>query len=254
MMVTNVFQERIAKAHGSQCGFCTPGIVMSMYALLRNNPTPQMAEVEEAFHGTPRQWHLRISVSNDTLQQKAMLCFYFPFQETCVVAPATDPSWRGSRLSLWSVNSHNNWAVWCWTGSFVSEMCKIKDKPHMQFTPLSSCRRAAAVGAAAWATAAVWLMATETETRRARLMYVHFFTTCFLSRFIIFTTIWSLWFSGSHIFIQRGWICTSWPHAGSHFPPRTNGKQQIPLSIETLPRSSPKMLKHRPVFWFNTVV
>ncbi|XP_041638284.1 xanthine dehydrogenase/oxidase-like [Cheilinus undulatus] len=44
-------QERIAKAHGSQCGFCTPGIVMSMYALLRNNPKPRMADVEEAFHG-----------------------------------------------------------------------------------------------------------------------------------------------------------------------------------------------------------
>ncbi|CDK27172.1 unnamed protein product [Kuraishia capsulata CBS 1993] len=28
-------QERIAKYHGSQCGFCTPGIVMSMYSLLR---------------------------------------------------------------------------------------------------------------------------------------------------------------------------------------------------------------------------
>ncbi|XP_062236272.1 xanthine dehydrogenase/oxidase [Platichthys flesus] len=44
-------QERIARAHGSQCGFCTPGIVMSMYALLRNNPTPRMTEVEEAFQG-----------------------------------------------------------------------------------------------------------------------------------------------------------------------------------------------------------
>ncbi|KAM9836215.1 xanthine dehydrogenase/oxidase [Aulostomus maculatus] len=44
-------QERIAKAHGSQCGFCTPGIVMSMYALLRNNPAPKMADVEEAFQG-----------------------------------------------------------------------------------------------------------------------------------------------------------------------------------------------------------
>ncbi|XP_034034746.1 xanthine dehydrogenase/oxidase [Thalassophryne amazonica] len=44
-------QERIAKAHGSQCGFCTPGIVMSMYALLRNNPTPKMADVEVAFQG-----------------------------------------------------------------------------------------------------------------------------------------------------------------------------------------------------------
>ncbi|KIX06271.1 xanthine dehydrogenase, molybdopterin binding subunit [Rhinocladiella mackenziei CBS 650.93] len=29
-------QERIAKLHGSQCGFCTPGIVMSIYAMIRN--------------------------------------------------------------------------------------------------------------------------------------------------------------------------------------------------------------------------
>lgn len=81
MSVTNVFQERIAKAHGSQCGFCTPGIVMSMYALLRNNPTPRMADVEEAFHGTPRQWDMLLPVSakNDTLQK--MMCFYFPFRK-----------------------------------------------------------------------------------------------------------------------------------------------------------------------------
>lgn len=44
-------QERIAKAHGSQCGFCTPGIVMSMYALLRNSPTPSMTDLEVAFQG-----------------------------------------------------------------------------------------------------------------------------------------------------------------------------------------------------------
>ncbi|RDD44277.1 Xanthine dehydrogenase/oxidase [Trichoplax sp. H2] len=41
-------QERIAKAHGSQCGFCTPGFAMSMYALLRNNPEPTEEEIEEA--------------------------------------------------------------------------------------------------------------------------------------------------------------------------------------------------------------
>lgn len=29
-------QERMSKMHGSQCGFCTPGIVMSLYALVRN--------------------------------------------------------------------------------------------------------------------------------------------------------------------------------------------------------------------------
>ncbi|XP_037384165.1 xanthine dehydrogenase/oxidase isoform X1 [Talpa occidentalis] len=44
-------QERIAKSHGSQCGFCTPGIVMSMYTLLRNQPQPSMEEIEDAFQG-----------------------------------------------------------------------------------------------------------------------------------------------------------------------------------------------------------
>ncbi|KJK81478.1 Xanthine dehydrogenase [Metarhizium anisopliae BRIP 53293] len=44
-------QERVAKGNGSQCGFCTPGIVMSLYALLRNNETPTEHDVEEAFDG-----------------------------------------------------------------------------------------------------------------------------------------------------------------------------------------------------------
>ncbi|KAM4772306.1 xanthine dehydrogenase/oxidase [Rhinophrynus dorsalis] len=44
-------QERIAKSHGSQCGFCTPGIVMSMYTLLRNTPEPTMDDIENAFQG-----------------------------------------------------------------------------------------------------------------------------------------------------------------------------------------------------------
>lgn len=44
-------QERLAKAHGSQCGFCTPGIIMSMYALLRSNPKPTMKDMEIAFQG-----------------------------------------------------------------------------------------------------------------------------------------------------------------------------------------------------------
>lgn len=32
----HALQERLAKMHGSQCGFCTPGIVMSLYAMVRN--------------------------------------------------------------------------------------------------------------------------------------------------------------------------------------------------------------------------
>ncbi|KAK9500947.1 hypothetical protein O3M35_002104 [Rhynocoris fuscipes] len=44
-------QERIAKNHGTQCGFCTPGIVMSMYSLLRNQVKPSMDDLEEALQG-----------------------------------------------------------------------------------------------------------------------------------------------------------------------------------------------------------
>uniref|UniRef100_A0A3Q3WW16 Uncharacterized protein n=1 Tax=Mola mola TaxID=94237 RepID=A0A3Q3WW16_MOLML len=44
-------QERIAKAHGSQCGFCTPGMVMSMYALLRNKPQPTLEDITQALAG-----------------------------------------------------------------------------------------------------------------------------------------------------------------------------------------------------------
>ncbi|KAG9329842.1 hypothetical protein JZ751_028951 [Albula glossodonta] len=44
-------QERIAKAHGSQCGFCTPGMVMSMYTLLRNKPQPTMEDITQALGG-----------------------------------------------------------------------------------------------------------------------------------------------------------------------------------------------------------
>ncbi|XP_017011536.2 xanthine dehydrogenase-like [Drosophila takahashii] len=44
-------QERLAKAHGSQCGFCSPGMVMSMYALLRNAEKPSMRDLEMTFQG-----------------------------------------------------------------------------------------------------------------------------------------------------------------------------------------------------------
>ncbi|XP_006862099.1 PREDICTED: aldehyde oxidase-like [Chrysochloris asiatica] len=44
-------QERIAKSHGTQCGFCTPGMVMSMYTLLRNHPEPSEEQLTEALGG-----------------------------------------------------------------------------------------------------------------------------------------------------------------------------------------------------------
>lgn len=45
-------QESLARAHGSQCGFCTPGFIMSMYALLRSSQTPPSEEqIEECLAG-----------------------------------------------------------------------------------------------------------------------------------------------------------------------------------------------------------
>jgi len=44
-------QERIACMNGSQCGFCTPGQVMSMYSLLRENQAPTPEEVEACLEG-----------------------------------------------------------------------------------------------------------------------------------------------------------------------------------------------------------
>uniref|UniRef100_A0A2P2KBD2 xanthine dehydrogenase n=1 Tax=Rhizophora mucronata TaxID=61149 RepID=A0A2P2KBD2_RHIMU len=45
-------QESLASSHGSQCGFCTPGFIMSMYALLRSSPTPPTQEqIEECLAG-----------------------------------------------------------------------------------------------------------------------------------------------------------------------------------------------------------
>ncbi|XP_036784021.2 aldehyde oxidase isoform X1 [Manis pentadactyla] len=44
-------QERIAKCHGTQCGFCTPGMVMSIYTLLRNHLEPSLDELTDALGG-----------------------------------------------------------------------------------------------------------------------------------------------------------------------------------------------------------
>ena len=39
-------QERLAAFHGTQCGFCSPGMVMQMNALLEKNPKATMNEIE----------------------------------------------------------------------------------------------------------------------------------------------------------------------------------------------------------------
>ena len=44
-------QQAILDHHALQCGFCTPGIVMSAKALLDSNPTPTTEQIQEAIAG-----------------------------------------------------------------------------------------------------------------------------------------------------------------------------------------------------------
>jgi len=47
----NVIQQAFQDHHGLQCGFCTPGMVMSAAALLKDNPTPTEQEVRDYLEG-----------------------------------------------------------------------------------------------------------------------------------------------------------------------------------------------------------
>ncbi|UDF31358.1 UNVERIFIED_ORG: xanthine dehydrogenase small subunit [Roseateles sp. XES5] len=44
-------QQAMVDYHGSQCGFCTPGFVMSLYALWMQSPNPTDQEIETALQG-----------------------------------------------------------------------------------------------------------------------------------------------------------------------------------------------------------
>ena len=47
----NVIQQAFQDHHGLQCGFCTPGMVMSAAALLKDNPKPTEGEIREYLEG-----------------------------------------------------------------------------------------------------------------------------------------------------------------------------------------------------------
>jgi xanthine dehydrogenase small subunit len=44
-------QQAMVDCHGSQCGFCTPGFVMSLFALYKTNPNPGRREIDDALAG-----------------------------------------------------------------------------------------------------------------------------------------------------------------------------------------------------------
>ena len=53
---TTGFEDRVMQAafwekHGLQCGFCTPGMIMTAVDLLNRNPDPTDAEIRHAIEG-----------------------------------------------------------------------------------------------------------------------------------------------------------------------------------------------------------
>jgi len=44
-------QESMRDCHGLQCGYCTPGILMTMKAFLEETPAPNEAQIREALSG-----------------------------------------------------------------------------------------------------------------------------------------------------------------------------------------------------------
>ncbi len=47
----SVIQDAFCEMHGLQCGYCTPGMVLTATALLRDNPQPTRKEIVEAISG-----------------------------------------------------------------------------------------------------------------------------------------------------------------------------------------------------------
>ncbi|KAF2236656.1 xanthine dehydrogenase/oxidase [Viridothelium virens] len=113
-------QERIAKSNGSQCGFCTPGIVMSLYALLRNHGTPSELEVEEAFDG-----NLCRCTGYRPLLDAAQT---FSAQKACAKSTVNDGT--GCCMENASINGSSNSSC----GNSVDGSNRIS-KPTKKFTP-----------------------------------------------------------------------------------------------------------------------
>ena len=44
-------QEAFCQAHALQCGYCTPGMVLAVHALLAANPAPARDDIDEALGG-----------------------------------------------------------------------------------------------------------------------------------------------------------------------------------------------------------
>jgi carbon-monoxide dehydrogenase small subunit len=47
----SILQDSFCQAHGLQCGYCTPGMLIATHALLNTTPRPTQAQIREAIGG-----------------------------------------------------------------------------------------------------------------------------------------------------------------------------------------------------------
>jgi carbon-monoxide dehydrogenase small subunit len=47
----HALQKTFSEKHGLQCGFCTPGMMMAAYDLLKKNPNPSLEEIKKGISG-----------------------------------------------------------------------------------------------------------------------------------------------------------------------------------------------------------
>lgn len=66
-------QQAFRDQHGLQCGFCTPGMLMTLVELIRENPDPSEAEVRDAISGNICRCTGYQSIVNAALQGAASI-------------------------------------------------------------------------------------------------------------------------------------------------------------------------------------
>lgn len=66
-------QEAFLKHHAVQCGFCTPGMIMTALAFLKENPSPTEAEVRKALSGNLCRCTGYVQIVDAVLEAAAVL-------------------------------------------------------------------------------------------------------------------------------------------------------------------------------------
>ncbi len=66
-------QTAFAECHGLQCGFCTPGMVMATVSLLKFQPQPSPAQIEEGLSGNLCRCTGYINIAKAVTQAAAVL-------------------------------------------------------------------------------------------------------------------------------------------------------------------------------------